>query len=82
MVYCARENSIQIGREDSDMNFPDDVFMSGRHAKVELGADGSYSLVDLGSRNGSYVRVRGERELSHGDYVFLGHQLLRVEQTV
>lgn len=81
MVYCARENSIQIGREDSDMNFPDDVFMSGRHAKVELGADGSFSLVDLGSRNGTYVRIRGERELGHGDYVFLGHQLLRVEQT-
>jgi pSer/pThr/pTyr-binding forkhead associated (FHA) protein/RNA polymerase subunit RPABC4/transcription elongation factor Spt4 len=82
MVYCARENSVQIGREDSDMNFPDDVFMSGRHAKIELSADGSFSLVDLGSRNGTYIRIRGERELNHGDYLFLGHQLLRVEQTV
>lgn len=81
MVYCARENSIQIGREDCDMNFPDDVFMSGTHAKVELGGDGAYSLVDLGSRNGTYFRLRKERELSHGDYVFVGHQLLRVEQT-
>jgi pSer/pThr/pTyr-binding forkhead associated (FHA) protein/RNA polymerase subunit RPABC4/transcription elongation factor Spt4 len=81
MTYCARENAIQIGREDSDMNFPEDVFMSGSHAKVELGADGAFSLVDLGSRNGTYKRVREERELGHGDYVFLGHQLLRVEQT-
>ncbi len=81
MVYCARENSIQIGREDSDMNFPEDVFMSGSHAKVELGADGTYSLVDLGSRNGTYQRLGAERELSNGDYVFIGHQLLRVEQT-
>ncbi len=82
MVYCARENAVQIGRDDSDMNFPDDVFMSGRHAKVELNPDGTFALVDLGSRNGTYVRVQGERELAHGDYVFVGHQLLRVEQTV
>jgi len=81
MVYCARENAVQIGREDSDMNFPDDVFMSGSHAKVELSSDGQYSLVDLGSRNGTYVRIGKERELTHGDYVFIGHQLLRVEQT-
>jgi len=81
MVFCARENSVQIGREDSDMNFPEDVFMSGSHAKVELGADGKFTLVDLGSRNGTYFRVQGERELGHGDYLFVGHQLLRVEQT-
>lgn len=81
MVYCARENSVQIGREDCDMNFPDDVFMSGSHAKVELSSDGQYSLVDLGSRNGTYVRIGNECELVHGDYVFIGHQLLRVEQT-
>ncbi|MGF1469708.1 MAG: FHA domain-containing protein [Sandaracinaceae bacterium] len=82
MIYCARDNSVQIGREDSDMNFPDDVFMSGSHAKVELGADGTFQLVDLNSRNGTYLRINGERELGHGDYVFIGHQLLRVEQTV
>lgn len=82
MVYTARENAVAIGREDSDMNFPDDVFMSGKHAKVELSADGQYSLVDLGSRNGTYVRLSKERELTDGDYLFIGHQLLRVEQTV
>ncbi len=82
MVYCARENSVQIGREECDMNFPEDVFMSGSHAKVELAADGTYSLVDLGSRNGTYFCISGEQELAHGDYVFVGHQLLRVEQTV
>lgn len=81
MVYCARDTSVQIGREDSEMNFPDDIYMSGRHAKVDLAPDGTYVLHDLGSRNGSYVRIRGERELAHGDYLFVGQQLLRVEQT-
>ncbi len=81
MVYCARDTSVQIGREDSEMNFPEDIYMSGRHAKVELSADGTYVLYDLGSRNGTYLRIRGEREMAHGDYLFLGQQLLRVEQT-
>lgn len=81
MVVCARDSSVQIGREDNDMNFPDDIYMSGRHARVEQKPDGSFVLHDLGSRNGTYVRVHGERELAHGDYLFLGQQLLRVEQT-
>lgn len=81
MVHCARDVSVQIGREDNEMNFPDDIFMSGRHARVDIGPDGAFTLHDLTSRNGTYVRIRGERELGHGDYVFIGQQLLRVEQT-
>lgn len=82
MIYCGRENTIQIGREDCDMNFPDDLYMSGRHAKVELGADGRFLLHDLDSRNGTYARIGSPQALVHGDYVFIGHQLLRVEQVV
>lgn len=81
MVYCAKQSPIQIGRDECDMNFPDDMFMSGAHAKVEQNADGSASLHDLNSRNGTYVRIGSERELKHGDYLFVGHQLLRVEHT-
>jgi pSer/pThr/pTyr-binding forkhead associated (FHA) protein len=80
MVHCARENVVSIGREESDMNFPDDMYMSGAHAKVEL-AGQSYTLSDLGSKNGTYVRINGEQVLGHGDYLFLGRQLLRVEMT-
>lgn len=81
MVVCSRENTCTIGREDCDLNFPEDVYMSANHCRVEVGGDGSYSLVDNNSKNGTYVRIRGERELSHGDYFFLGKQLLRVEMT-
>lgn len=81
MVYCARDMTVQIGREDSEMNFPEDIYMSGRHVKIDMTPDGNFMLNDLGSRNGTYVRVHKERELSHGDYLFLGEQLLRVEQT-
>lgn len=81
MVYCARDNNVHVGREDNEMNFPDDIYMSGRHSRIEMTADGAYTLHDVGSRNGTYVRIREERELAHGDYLFIGQQLLRVEQT-
>lgn len=80
MVLCAKDGVVRIGREDADMNFPEDIYMSGSHAEVRAGA-GSFTLVDLDSRNGTYVRIQGEQELEHGDYLFLGHQLLRVEMT-
>jgi predicted component of type VI protein secretion system len=80
IVCCAHEQSLQIGREECDINFPDDVHMSPRHARVEMSGE-SLELVDENSQNGTYVRIRGERELSHGDYLFLGRNLLRVEVT-
>jgi pSer/pThr/pTyr-binding forkhead associated (FHA) protein len=81
VVMCARENQATVGREDCDLNFPEDVFMSASHARIAVSPDGSFALIDNNSKNGTYLRIRGERELSHGDYVFLGKQLLRVEIT-
>jgi pSer/pThr/pTyr-binding forkhead associated (FHA) protein/RNA polymerase subunit RPABC4/transcription elongation factor Spt4 len=78
MTVCARGNTLQVGREDGDINFPADVYMSARHATVEE-RDGKYFLTDLDSRNGTYVRLKAERSLVHGDYVFIGRRLLRVE---
>ncbi len=78
-TVCARESAVAIGREGCDMNFPNDPYMSTRHCKVELAASGAYQLVDTGSKNGTYLSVRGERELGHGDYLFVGRELLRVD---
>ncbi len=77
-VFRLAGDAVSIGREHSDINFPDDPFISGRHAELRI-ANGVLSVTDLGSRNGTFVRVQGERVLKHGDYVFLGQQLLRVE---
>ena len=78
MVVCARASSLQIGREGGDLNFPGDAYMSGTHCRIE-DAGGKLMLTDLNSRNGTYVRIKQERELAHGDYLFLGRKLLRVE---
>ena len=77
-VFRPAQDTVTIGREANDINFPEDPFISGRHAQVQL-SKGVLSVTDLGSRNGTFVRVTGEHVLKHGDYVFLGQQLLRVE---
>ena len=80
IVFCAREASAVVGREDCDLNFPEDIYMSGNHARID-NAGGRFMLTDTGSRNGTYARIKGQAELQHGDYLFLGKQLLRVEVT-
>lgn len=77
MVIGAKE-AVTVGRDGCDMNFPNDAYMSGRHCKLEING-GRFMLADTGSKNGTYFRIRGERELGHGDYVFVGRELLRVD---
>jgi len=81
LEHCATGTSVKIGREECDLNFPVDVYMSAVHARVDVSADGRIVLVDLGSKNGTYLRVQGSQPLRHGDYLFMGKQLLRVEIT-
>lgn len=77
-VYRLPGDTVTLGREGNDIDFSDDPFISGRHAELRI-SGGVLSVSDLGSRNGTFVRIDGERVLRHGDYVFLGQQLLRVE---
>lgn len=78
MTVCARGNSLRIGREDGDLNFPSDVFMSANHCAVEE-RNGKFVLTDFDSKNGTYIRLKAEKPLTHGDYLFIGRKLLRVE---
>ncbi len=77
-VFRTEGDVVTIGREGNDINFPEDPFISGHHAELRL-SGGVLSVTDLGSRNGTFLRINGARVLKHGDYVFLGQQLLRVE---
>lgn len=79
MTVCARGSALQLGREGCDLNFPADIYMSGSHCRIEDATNGRFQLTDLNSRNGTYIRLKAERELNHGDYVFVGRKLMRVE---
>lgn len=78
MIFRAPTDRVTLGREGNDINFPDDPFISGQHALVAAAPNG-FALSDMGSKNGTFVRIEEPQHLKHGDYVFLGQQLLRVE---
>lgn len=81
-IASARGGSVTIGREGNILNFPTDRFISGRHARLDAASDSPHViLTDTGSRNGTFIRIKGAQELFHGDYLFVGQQLLRVEIT-
>jgi pSer/pThr/pTyr-binding forkhead associated (FHA) protein len=69
--------SVTLGRERGEINFPDDGYVSGLHARVTL-RDGRVYLADLGSSNGTFVKVNGERNVGHDSFVLLGQQLFRL----
>jgi pSer/pThr/pTyr-binding forkhead associated (FHA) protein len=71
-------DEVVLGREEGDIVFRDDAFMSRRHAAVTW--DGKRAqITDLGSSNGTFVRLTGPTALGHGDHVRMGDQLLRIE---
>jgi pSer/pThr/pTyr-binding forkhead associated (FHA) protein len=70
--------SIVLGRERGDILFPEDGYVSGTHARISL-REGRVYLADLGSSNGTFLRVRGERHLATGTFVLMGQQLFRAE---
>lgn len=77
-VFVRPQRLLSIGRAQCDLTFPDDPYLSTRHVQLVRGPQGVV-LEDLQSRNGTYVRVHGERKLAHGDAIMLGEQVLRVE---
>jgi hypothetical protein len=70
---------VVLGREEGEIVFRDDAFMSRRHAAITW--DGKRALItDLGSSNGTFVRLTGPTSIKHGDHVRMGDQLLRIER--
>ncbi|MCA9562407.1 MAG: FHA domain-containing protein [Myxococcales bacterium] len=78
-VAASPHGELTVGRQGCDLTVEDDNHMSKRHARLTLERDGRILLADLGSKNGTFIRIKGETQLRHGDYVFIGQELLRVE---
>jgi pSer/pThr/pTyr-binding forkhead associated (FHA) protein len=79
-VFVRSGPAVTIGRAGCAVNLGDDPLLSQAHAEIVVERDGSARLRDLGSSNGTYVRIppHAERELRDGDYVRMGHEVLRV----
>jgi pSer/pThr/pTyr-binding forkhead associated (FHA) protein len=76
--YVLRGDEVILGREKGEITFPTDRYMSGRHGSVTRRVDG-YFLNDLGSSNGTFVRLKGAQPVRPGQYIVAGKQLLRFE---
>jgi pSer/pThr/pTyr-binding forkhead associated (FHA) protein len=73
-------DAIVLGRERGDVLFPEDGYVSGSHARIAI-SEGQVYLSDLGSSNGTFLRIRGERQVASGSFVLMGQQLFRIELT-
>lgn len=80
-IYCLSEAGANFGREQGDIVFNKDRFMSGRHAQIYPRDDGRYYLNDLHSSNGTWFRINKRCRLYHGDLIFLGQQLFRIDSS-
>jgi hypothetical protein len=67
-----------LGREEGDIVFRDDEFLSRRHAILRW-QNNQCVLDDLKSSNGTFIRLRGPQPLEHGDVLRMGDQMFRIE---
>jgi len=67
-----------IGREEGNIRFPEDGFISSRHCAL-TNKQGDCQLRDLGSSNGTYLKISGPRQLQNGDRLQVGSQVLKVD---
>lgn len=70
---------LHLGRERGDVLFPEDGYVSGLHCRLAVAEDGTITLTDLGSSNGSFVRLKDEHPVAAGDILLMGQQLFRVD---
>ena len=76
MVQLDRDQII-LGRDEGDVTFPTDTFVSGDHCRFIREGHAVY-LEDLGSSNGTYIRVRAGQCVAFGGLLLVGHTQFRV----
>ncbi len=68
--------AVVVGREKGEIQFPEDTLMSREHAVFST-LGGALYVEDLGSANGTFVRIREPHTLAQDDIVLLGRQMFR-----
>ena len=87
MYHPAESRNDHRAARSGDLVFTEDPFLSRRHAAVVVqgAAPGSkaqqrrFSLMDLGSSNGTFLQLREEIRLKNGDHLRIGQQLFRFD---
>lgn len=77
-VFPLRSGDNMVGRGTGDVSFPQDGYVSSKHATITVG-EGQIAVKDLGSANGTFVRINGQAPVHAGDLLLVGEQILRVD---
>jgi pSer/pThr/pTyr-binding forkhead associated (FHA) protein len=77
-AYTIPPDGLHIGRERGDVIFPEDGYVSGLHCRIHDDGKGVV-LTDVGSSNGTFLRIKGERKLQNGELLLMGQQLFRLQ---
>ncbi len=75
--YPLQKGETVCGRTEGGVRL-DDPTVSPRHARF-TDAGGALRVEDLGSLNGTFVRLQGPRRVSIGEEIRVGRQVLRLE---
>lgn len=76
-AFPVPETGVHLGRERGDVLSPEDGYVSGLHCHISKSGN-KITLTDLGSSNGTFLRLREEVVLQSGDVLLMGQQLFRV----
>ncbi len=77
--HSLRTETVEFGRTQGTYTFPEDKLMSRVHARVlQRGED--FVIEDAGSRNGTFVKVRGKAPVPVGSAVLVGSRLLKLSE--
>lgn len=71
-------DGMHFGRERGDIIFPDDGYVSGLHCRIHS-EGGHVFLTDVGSSNGTFIRVDGQQDVAKGSLLLMGQQLFRLD---
>ncbi len=75
-THESRQQDTTVGRNEGDIRFPDDPFLSPLHTKLSW-EDDHLVVRDLGSRNGTWVFLEQPHRLSDGDLLLIGSQVIK-----
>ncbi len=73
-----RTSPLTIGREKADITFPQDKFLSSTHCSISK-IESGFSLTDLNSANGIYLKIRGSEIIQEGDILLIGQELFMIK---
>jgi class 3 adenylate cyclase len=72
------DEEVSFGRSRGTYVFPEDPFMSRAHCKIyHRGED--FFIEDVGSRNGTFLKVRGKTPVPAGATVLVGSQVFKID---